>query len=48
MNPCNACGALVEDDDEFEARDGCCADCDGERMDPDRMAVEAEQANLRG
>ena len=48
MNPCNACGALVEDDDEFGARDGYCAACDGDRMDPARMAAEAEQVNLRG
>lgn len=33
MNPCNACGVLVEDEDEFEARGGLCAECDAHHVD---------------
>lgn len=52
MNACNACGALVPDDDAFDEADGYCAICDADRETPEqraeRMRVEAEQANLRG
>ena len=34
MNPCNCCGALVADEDLFEARGGYCAPCSVDTTEP--------------
>jgi len=34
MNPCNCCGALVADEDMFEARGGLCAPCSVDTREP--------------
>lgn len=46
MNPCNSCGALVADEDLFEARGGYCAPCSVDTTEP--VAIMAhDRATMR-